>query len=67
MAKPTCGTRETCQCCGGSLPPLDIWEANRNAADDCNGSVDPDNGRCRAFSRDELWEVEEETDSDGDE
>lgn len=53
--KMECGS-QTCDCCGGSLPAKDIWEANRDVADDCDGSVDS-NGRCRAFSRDELWEV----------
>lgn len=54
--KMECGS-QTCDCCGGSLPARDIWEANRDHADDCTGSVDS-NGRCRAFSRDELWQVE---------
>jgi hypothetical protein len=55
--KMECGNTQTCDCCGGSLPARDIWEANRDHADDCTGSVDS-NGRCRAFSRDELWQVE---------
>lgn len=53
---------QTCNCCGGDLPDKDIWECNRNHADDCTGSVDA-NGRCRAFSRDELWEAEEEAET----
>lgn len=50
-----------CDCCGGDLPPRKIWEANRDNADDCDGSVHMPTLRCRAFRRDELWEVEEET------
>lgn len=58
----------TCDCCGGLLPPTDIWEENCDYADDCTGSIDA-NGRCRAFSRDELWivvddEVSQEDDAD---
>ena len=49
-------TTQTCGGCGGSLPDRDTWEANRDQADDCTGSVDA-SGRCRAFSRDELWEI----------
>lgn len=49
-------TQTTCQCCGGDLPSRDIWEANRDNAGDCDGSVDA-RGRCRAFSDDSLWAV----------
>lgn len=54
--------RRNCQCCNGSLPALEVWEANRDAADECNGSVDA-TGRCRAFSRDELWEIESDAET----
>ena len=37
----------TCDCCGGSLPMREVWEARRNGGADCTGSVDAD-GRCRA-------------------
>ena len=50
----------TCDCCGGDLPARDVWEANRDYADDCDGSIDG-KGRCRAFSRDELWVAYEYT------
>jgi hypothetical protein len=56
-----CDNTQTCQCCGGALPARDIWEANRNHADDCTGAADAD-GRCHAFSRDELWQVDSDED-----
>lgn len=49
----------TCGCCNGDLPAREIWEANRDQAGDCTGSVDA-NGRCKAFSDDDLWELETE-------
>lgn len=58
-----CGNRSewmTCDCCGGHLPPQEIWDANRNHAGDCDGSVHPATDRCRAFADDDLWEMEEE-------
>jgi hypothetical protein len=48
----------TCACCGGLLPPRDVWEANRDRADECTGSVDAQTGRCRSFAADELWETD---------
>ena len=56
----TTNQTRTCQCCGGDLPAYDVWEANRDRADDCTGSVG-EKGRCRAFSRDELWETKDAT------
>ena len=44
-----------CNCCGGDLPAYEIWESNRNDAGECDGSVDLDTGRCRAFKEDALW------------
>lgn len=49
----------TCQCCGGKLPERDVWEANRDRAGECDGSVTAD-GRCRACADDELWSLPEE-------
>lgn len=46
----------TCGCCGGDLPPQRIWEANRDKAGECDGSVD-DQGCCRAYSH--QWEAYE--------
>ncbi len=46
---------QTCHCCGGDLPPPDIWEAHREEAGDCDGSV-TESGRCRAYADDSLWE-----------
>lgn len=45
----------TCDCCGGSLPMREVWEARRNGGADCIGSVDAD-GRCRAFDDDD-WSL----------
>lgn len=46
----------TCSCCGGDMPPREIWEARRNDSDaECTGSIDSQ-GRCRAWSDDSLWE-----------
>lgn len=45
----------TCHCCGGQLPPKETWEANRDNADNCTGSIDPTSGRCRAYADDALW------------
>ena len=45
---------QTCGCCGGSMPPLEIWEANRSHADECTGGVD-EHGRCFSYSRESLW------------
>lgn len=42
----------TCDCCGGSLPMREVWEARRNGGADCTGSVDA-HGRCRAFDDDD--------------
>lgn len=46
-----------CQCCGGWMPARVIWEARRNEAGDCTGSIN-DSGRCRAWADDALWSVE---------
>lgn len=46
----------TCTCCNGDLPAREIWEANRDRADECTGSTTP-GGRCRAYARDELWSL----------
>jgi hypothetical protein len=43
----------TCDCCGGTLPMQQVWEARRHSAGDCTGGVDED-GRCFAFS-DSDW------------
>jgi hypothetical protein len=42
--------REVCDCCGGYLPPIDVWETLRatGRGPDCDGSMDG-NGNCRAF------------------
>lgn len=45
----------TCDCCGGSLPMREVWEARRNDDADCTGSVDVA-GRCRAFDDDD-WNI----------
>lgn len=45
----------TCDCCGGQLPPREIWEANRDHAGECTGSIEPQTGRCRAYADDDLW------------
>lgn len=50
----------TCGCCGGDLPSRDIWEAHRDEAGECNGSIDAATGRCRAYADDELWEADED-------
>lgn len=44
-----------CQCCGGSLPVDSVWESNRDEGGECDGSVDPQENRCRAFAADSLW------------
>jgi hypothetical protein len=45
----------SCQCCGGSLPDLSIWEANREIAGECDGTIHLETGRCRAYADDETW------------
>lgn len=42
---------ETCSCCGGALPPYQVWEKLRQTGrgPDCDGAVDSD-GNCRAFA-----------------
>jgi len=52
----------TCGCCGGTMPAREIWEANREHAEDCMGGVDPDTGRCMAWVEDNLWTIETEDD-----
>lgn len=47
----------TCGCCGGDMPAYEIWEANRDRAGDCTGSIDGQ-GRCRAWSHEDLWQIE---------
>jgi len=49
----------TCQCCGGSMPPREIWEARRDEAGKCTGAPDGDTGRCVAWADDELWTIED--------
>ena len=49
---------QTCQCCNGEMPAREVWEANRDRAGECTGSVDSV-GRCKAWSDDELWVIEE--------
>lgn len=45
-----------CGCCGGAIPDVDIWEANRHLCEsECTGSVEPMSGRCRAWADDDLW------------
>lgn len=44
-----------CDCCGGEMPDRDVWEARRDEADECDGSVDARTGRCRAWVREDLW------------
>lgn len=56
----------TCDCCGGCMPPYYIWEANRDQADDCTGAVHLKTLRCRAWVRDELWQIDED-ESEGNE
>lgn len=50
-------TTQRCGCCGGDLPARDIWEANRDRAGECDGSIEADTGRCRAYAADDLWEM----------
>lgn len=45
----------TCECCGGTIPERDVWEARRDEAGECDGSVDARTGRCRAWVSDDLW------------
>ncbi len=42
------------------MPSREIWEANRDRAGECDGSVDR-RGRCRAWSDDSLWSDAAET------
>ena len=42
-----------CDCCGGDLPPESAYESAREwdvDSGDCDGSVQADNGHCRAFA-----------------
>lgn len=48
----------TCGCCGGDMPAYEIWQANRDDAGECDGSIDRQ-GRCRAWSDDDLWTIEQ--------
>ena len=50
---------QTCQCCGGSMPPLEIWQARRDEAGECTGAPDGDTGRCMAWVEDGLWTMDE--------
>lgn len=54
----------TCDCCGGSLPDYDTWEANRDRAGECTGSIDPRTSRCRAYADDALWTISETGEGD---
>jgi hypothetical protein len=42
---------ERCNCCGGDLPPYEVWEELRASGrgPDCDGTVDS-SGNCRAFA-----------------
>ena len=47
---------QACQCCGGSMPGRTTWEAHRDEAGECDGSIDRQ-GHCRAWSDATLWET----------
>ena len=57
----------TCDCCGGSLPMKEVWEARRGSGAECTGSVGTD-GRCRAYDSDDwaLHDLAVELNSHGD-
>lgn len=53
LMKKATGKKVHCDCCGGKLPPKDVYELVRDwdcDSGDCDGSVDSDTGHCRAFS-----------------
>lgn len=50
-----------CNCCGGMMPDRETLDTNRDQADECTGSVD-DQGRCRAWSNDALWDSDQDKD-----
>lgn len=60
MSQKHAGEEMRCDCCGGRLPPQEIWELHRSdGGPDCDGSVDAATGRCRAYADDSMWEPEE--------
>lgn len=46
-----------CNCCGGDLPPYEVWQVTRIhwLAKECPGHIDSRTGRCGGFADERLW------------
>lgn len=49
---------DTCNCCGGKVPPESTWLDSADESGECPGRVGKD-GMCGAFIEGETWNGEE--------